>query len=540
MRHFVLSTLILFAASVSIAVDSVGKVEFDPKNSSIKIPGAALVAQSIDDPARFSKGMLLVSLPPSTDVLTIGGGVFLGRIVDGHLGWMDPHSYALALKEEDPPRVIVMPLSGWERGVDYAVRVTDRVKDVDGAPVAPSGTTWVTTIEDINTREDIANLPPEVARAANDYRSRKTAGKNTPSTALPDQRFPGGQNLLWKGMWTDPLTGLAYGRNRWYDARTGMWLSPDPAGPVDSPNLYAGFAWRPHLFNDPMGDVITFANDTARRHFRSVLNFAIENHGIEGMPMFLAGLLALHDSPTEYRIGTFSSAGSQAKGGVTQGVLNDKWSNLDRVDVLVGTNHGWSARERLAHEIQHAIQFELGFVSFRQAKVIDVPANSLGKFYRKRAKREAEGKPLKPIPYKTVRTGGILYDVWDEFDAFRIQCMFESNLSEGQHSQLLGSICLAIDSDDLQRFLDAAPPEYATRERSNLFLYGDSQLDDKTKNSGANLWDVNGDGRTIEIWNAPTASQYFGLLGRAGEVDEATDAEVQAIMAELLQLAARQ
>jgi RHS repeat-associated protein len=36
-----------------------------------------------------------------------------------------------------------------------------------------------------------------------------------------------------------PDSGLLYFRNRWLSTRTGEWLSPDPLGPVDSPNLYA-------------------------------------------------------------------------------------------------------------------------------------------------------------------------------------------------------------------------------------------------------------------------------------------------------------
>ncbi|MCD4749022.1 MAG: hypothetical protein K8R59_06585 [Thermoanaerobaculales bacterium] len=43
----------------------------------------------------------------------------------------------------------------------------------------------------------------------------------------------------FQGLWTDPTTGLSYARNRWYDARTASWLSEDPMGAVDSPNLYA-------------------------------------------------------------------------------------------------------------------------------------------------------------------------------------------------------------------------------------------------------------------------------------------------------------
>ena len=57
----------------------------------------------------------------------------------------------------------------------------------------------------------------------------------------------------YQGLWTDPTTGLSYARNRWYDARTASWLSEDPLGPVDSPNLYAFVGWGPHVGTDPMG-----------------------------------------------------------------------------------------------------------------------------------------------------------------------------------------------------------------------------------------------------------------------------------------------
>jgi RHS repeat-associated protein len=60
----------------------------------------------------------------------------------------------------------------------------------------------------------------------------------------------------FQGLWHDPTTGLAYARNRWYDARTASWLSEDPLGPVDSPNLYAGFGLMPHSARDPMGNCI--------------------------------------------------------------------------------------------------------------------------------------------------------------------------------------------------------------------------------------------------------------------------------------------
>ena len=60
-------------------------------------------------------------------------------------------------------------------------------------------------------------------------------------------------DLFFQGAWTDPTTGIAYHRNRWYDPRTANWLSEDPLGAVDSPNLYAFVGWGPHMGRDPSG-----------------------------------------------------------------------------------------------------------------------------------------------------------------------------------------------------------------------------------------------------------------------------------------------
>ncbi len=66
-------------------------------------------------------------------------------------------------------------------------------------------------------------------------------------------RFPGGQTSLFQGLWTDPVTGIAYARARWYDARNATWLSEDPLLDVDSPNLYAFVGWAPTMGTDPLG-----------------------------------------------------------------------------------------------------------------------------------------------------------------------------------------------------------------------------------------------------------------------------------------------
>jgi RHS repeat-associated protein len=74
------------------------------------------------------------------------------------------------------------------------------------------------------------------------------------ASATLDGRFPGAQNCLFQGLWTDPVTGIAYARNRWYDARNASWLSEDSFGAVDSSNLYAFVGWGPNSFVDPLGE----------------------------------------------------------------------------------------------------------------------------------------------------------------------------------------------------------------------------------------------------------------------------------------------
>jgi RHS repeat-associated protein len=53
--------------------------------------------------------------------------------------------------------------------------------------------------------------------------------------------------------YTEPLTGLNYVRERWYQPLSGSWLSPDPKGYVDSSNLYSYAGSNPVDRRDPTG-----------------------------------------------------------------------------------------------------------------------------------------------------------------------------------------------------------------------------------------------------------------------------------------------
>jgi len=109
----------------------------------------------------------------------------------------------------------------------------------------------------------------------------------------PDPCLPGGLNVLFQGLWTDPVTGISYARNRWYDARTASWLSEDPMGAVDSPNLYAFVGWGPHVGRDPMGL-------TTEEQFAHLIGAALKRYLEEGNLTKLgeAGELVLERSLT--------------------------------------------------------------------------------------------------------------------------------------------------------------------------------------------------------------------------------------------------
>ena len=73
------------------------------------------------------------------------------------------------------------------------------------------------------------SLPPPV-RAA--LIAKLASGPQTwPSEPISLERSDLGEKshrLFFQGLWTDPTTGLAYARNRWYDPHNAAWLSRRP------------------------------------------------------------------------------------------------------------------------------------------------------------------------------------------------------------------------------------------------------------------------------------------------------------------------
>src|SRR5262249_14384197 len=82
-----------------------------------------------------------------------------------------------------------------------------------------------------------------------------------------------GDRYKWTGRETDSETGLQYNRARYYDPRTGRWISPDPLGPdCGDSNLYryvhngysigtdpSGLDGVPARVNEKTGEHVIFA-----------------------------------------------------------------------------------------------------------------------------------------------------------------------------------------------------------------------------------------------------------------------------------------
>ncbi len=65
--------------------------------------------------------------------------------------------------------------------------------------------------------------------------------------------------LRFQGQYEDAETGLAYNRFRYYDADTGLYLSPDPIGLEGGLRVY-GYAINPTRWIDPLGLAINTPN----------------------------------------------------------------------------------------------------------------------------------------------------------------------------------------------------------------------------------------------------------------------------------------
>jgi RHS repeat-associated protein len=282
-----------FGAAMAETSPRVERLLFD--NELVEVGGFRQADVPERDDAVAAAGALRVWLSAALDASTLGAGVVLESRTAGGAWTGVPaatpggtEGLVLALDPETGTELRVLLVEGWRRGVAYRVRLRAELRDVLGrAPPAsgPGGSA--------SAAAPLQWTVPEGAGQAVAYEQRFASGERFESwTASGDTvggRFPGGQNGLFHGLWTDPVSGVAYARARWYDARTGAFLSEDPLRDVDSPNLYQYATWDAFNKTDPLGlctgedwdwrcaltALTSFATETAKDAGSAALNAVV-------------------------------------------------------------------------------------------------------------------------------------------------------------------------------------------------------------------------------------------------------------------------
>lgn len=192
--------------------------------------------------AGTAAGGIRLSFSIPVDPATIAAGISLEQLTGS--GWqaVGPTELLIGIDELESLEVLVSLRSAWPRGVSYRVSLGQSIEDKAGRAL-------------VTSRKLEFTAPPSFTLTTVPFDQRIPVGYESYRAASETLggRFPGGQTSLFQGLWTDPLTGVAYARARWYDARNATWLSQDPLLDINSPNLYAFVGWTPAMGTDPSG-----------------------------------------------------------------------------------------------------------------------------------------------------------------------------------------------------------------------------------------------------------------------------------------------
>lgn len=203
--------------------------------------------QAISDPRLAAPGALLLDWSAALDASTLAAGVALDTQVGGTWTALAGADVAIAL-DSSATKLTILPIHGWTASTSYRVRLTPSLHDTLGRALAANETLELRTAAAPAT--GVMPAVPFDRKTTLSYESWRAANDTL------GNRFPGGQSHLFQGAWTDPVTGMAYHRARWYEPRTAHWLSEDPAGTVDSVNLQAFVGWGPQGAVDPKGEAV--------------------------------------------------------------------------------------------------------------------------------------------------------------------------------------------------------------------------------------------------------------------------------------------
>ncbi len=231
------------------------RARFDGEVAEVEVGGATMT-QVVADPAAAAEGALVLDWAMQLDLASALAGLRVERLATGS-GWVPlaPEEVAVGIEPEDgglssggggpPARLLVLATSGWTRGASYRVRLTPELTDDLGRSFG--------RIENLEWRVPEAPATGPTPAVAFDKTLFPRYASWEAAMDPIGGRFPAGQTVLFQGLWTDPVTGIAHARARWYDGRNAAWLSEDPLLDVDSPNLYAYVGHHPHSASDPLG-----------------------------------------------------------------------------------------------------------------------------------------------------------------------------------------------------------------------------------------------------------------------------------------------
>ncbi len=233
-------------------------------------------------------GGIRLSFGIDVDPGTFGAGVVIERrATDGTWGALTAAEMAIGRASDAAASdVDILPLSGFAFATSYRVRTTSALKDVFGRALADPK-----VLELPQTPPVVA--PGDIGASSFEYDRRFPVDYDSAEAAADDANgiFPGGQPMGFQGQYTDPVLGFLLTPNRAYDARNGAWLSQDPLGDRDSPNLYGFVSGRPHELTDPLG-LATPITDS----YTAAANEALNPNNSAGMRVTF-GVLALLTAP---------------------------------------------------------------------------------------------------------------------------------------------------------------------------------------------------------------------------------------------------
>ncbi|HYU34352.1 MAG TPA: Ig-like domain-containing protein [Thermoanaerobaculia bacterium] len=228
------------------------RARFDEEANQVVTAGGSVTQAAA---AGTAAGALALDWTLKLDSATLPENLKVEHLVAG-LGWLPLSADEVAVGVEPtsgisaggggpPMRLLVLARNGWPQGASYRVRLTGGLEDELGRRFGQT--------ESLEWRVPEAPATGTIAAILFDKKIAVRYESWEAATDSVEGRFPGGQTALFQGLWTDPLTGMAYARARWYDARNAAWLSEDPMADTDSPNLYAFVGAQPNMSTDPRG-----------------------------------------------------------------------------------------------------------------------------------------------------------------------------------------------------------------------------------------------------------------------------------------------